>query len=252
MTIHNTQDVVIRLGELNSSGDKSLYYAHKSVRITEVTLFSDERIPIYDQNTNFSAGLIVTNPVGFVISATPLTDFRDRHQFKSVSLMDIGTAKNLPVLHILSLRCVAQGNFVWHDVDVVISYEVMEEEEPLTPVTSSLSNENKEKVVFLLGYPSKILLDNSTHFNRILVSRMDNLTDYTKKRVEELITLAYKARLNLDNTQTDAHVTQVDEIGLDSSMAVDNIYKQYNRYIKEISSLLDIPIRKGGGRGVIL
>ena len=78
------------------------------------------------------------------------------------------------------------------------------------PTGISLTDEQKEKVVFLLGYPAKILVPSSTHYNKIVANRMDEVTQATVERVTELLTLIYKTRTNLDNTQLEAHVTQVD------------------------------------------
>ena len=115
---------------------------------------------------------------------------------------------------------------------------------------AALTPDIQERVIFYLGYPSKILRDNSTHFNRILNNRMTNLSDFGVQRVKELVDKIEDARTKLDQTPEDAHVSSIDEISLDTSMAVTNIQKQYTRYVKELSSFLDIPIRKNNGAGV--
>lgn len=114
-----------------------------------------------------------------------------------------------------------------------------------------LTQEEIEKCVFFLGYPSKVLREKSTHYNRIVINRFKNISQETATRVQELIVLIETARTNLDKTQLDAHVANIDEISLDTSRAVSNVERQYARYRKELSYTLDIPIRRhgsGGGR----
>lgn len=114
-----------------------------------------------------------------------------------------------------------------------------------------LTAEEIERCVFFLGYPAKVLRKDSTHYNRIIVRRFENISEITVARVKELIDLIDIARINLDKTQLDGHVANVDEISLDTSRAVSNVERQYYRYRKELSYTLDIPIRRhgrGGGR----
>ena len=107
-----------------------------------------------------------------------------------------------------------------------------------------LTDEQKERITFLLGYPSKILRDNSTHFNRIFNNRLTNLSDIAVNQIGELLDLVTVARKKLDESQDEAKVASVDGLSFDTSRAVTNIKSQYYRYLKEIGSLLDIPVRR--------
>ena len=79
---------------------------------------------------------------------------------------------------------------------------------------------------------------------------MTNLSYFAIERVEEILAKIEDSRKKLDATQTDAHVSSIDEISLDTSRAVLNIQKQYTRYVKELSTFLDIPVRKNNGAGI--
>lgn len=110
--------------------------------------------------------------------------------------------------------------------------------------------DQRADVVFFLGLPAKIIVSDSTHYNRIVENRFKNVDQSTVDRVDELITLIKETRTKLDNTRDDANVSQVGEIGIDPNLADHYILKQYKRYIRELSVVLDIPIRSmaiGGG-----
>lgn len=104
-----------------------------------------------------------------------------------------------------------------------------------------------DKIVFLLGYPAKVLVSDSTHYNDVIAQRFRNLKQVTVDRVTELLALIDETRTNLDDTRSDANVSGVGEISLDPRLSDKYIYKQYRRYIRELSNMLDVPIRSSGG-----
>ena len=103
---------------------------------------------------------------------------------------------------------------------------------------------NQNLIVFYLGYPAKVLVPNSTHYNKIIANRMTNLLDATVTTVEGLLTLITETRTKLDATRDDANVTNVGEIALSPDYVDKYIVRQYDRYLKELSSILDIPMRR--------
>ena len=112
---------------------------------------------------------------------------------------------------------------------------------------ADLTPRQMDDVAFFLGYPSKILVENSTSYNPIFKDFMQNLSDVTVERVGDLLSLIRAARKNLDESQKNAHTTGIDELSFDASLAVTNIQKQYKRYIKELANLLDYPVRSAPG-----
>lgn len=111
------------------------------------------------------------------------------------------------------------------------------------PERMSLSQDFQNEIVFLLGYPHKVLVANSTHYNRIIVNRMTELLPQTITRVTDILTKARTARTNLDNAQLQANVQRIGDINLDATRGTTYIYQQYERYLDELSSVLDIPRR---------
>ena len=114
-------------------------------------------------------------------------------------------------------------------------------------IRDRLSTDQMDQVAFYLGYPNKILVDNSTNFNRIFSQRMMNITQGTAKRVAKLLGLISDARASLDESKESAHVQNVDDVSLDTNRAVENIQRQYRRYINELGSTLNIPVRMISG-----
>ena len=117
---------------------------------------------------------------------------------------------------------------------------------------ADIAAEDQAKIVFYLGYPAKVIVKSSTHFNGIIADRFLDLEQTTVDQVTALLALIESTRTKLDDTRDDAQVTSVGEINLDPAYVDKYIAKNYRRYINEISSLLDIPIRKSnfGGTSV--
>ena len=115
---------------------------------------------------------------------------------------------------------------------------------------ADIPTQQRADAVFFLGYPAKVLVPDSTHYNRIIYNRFIDIDQATVDRVDELITLIKETRTKLDNTRDDANVSQVGEIGIDPNLADHYISKQYKRYIRELSATLDVPVRNwtAGGR----
>lgn len=111
----------------------------------------------------------------------------------------------------------------------------------------TIPEENQHKVAFFLGYPAKILQPDSTDYNKIFANRMTNLPQYTVARVDQLLTIIEETRTHLDDTRRDANVTRVGEISIDANLSDRYIYKQYNRYVGELSKTLDIPRNNSPG-----
>ena len=111
-----------------------------------------------------------------------------------------------------------------------------------------MSEQQKSDVIFFLGHPAKTINPDSTHYNGILDDRMKNLLATTVTRVDELIALIKSTREKLDATRDDANVSKVGEIMLDPKYTSKYIQSQHNRYLRELSTTLDIPQLGSSGR----
>ncbi len=115
---------------------------------------------------------------------------------------------------------------------------------------ADIASDKQTKIVFYLGYSAKTLVDNSTSYNRIIQKRMTNLSVDTIAMVDSLLALIEETRTKLDATRDDSNVTRVGEIGLSPDHVDVCITKQYKRYIRELGTLLDIPVAVTGGGSV--
>ena len=106
----------------------------------------------------------------------------------------------------------------------------------------ALSSEDKQKIVFVLGYAGKILIPTSTHFNRIFSDRMENLNTFIEDQVGELLELIDAARLKITATTSNGNVKKIDGIELDTTRTKSLATGDYKRLLHELSCLLDIPI----------
>lgn len=115
----------------------------------------------------------------------------------------------------------------------------------------ALSQETKHKIVFFLGYPGKVLIEESTHFNKIVSNRMDNLNTFIEDQVEVLLEKISETRNNLESTQKKGNVKSIGDIHLDTTRTRSMVQKEYKRCLEELSCLLDIPIVcKGMGANI--
>ena len=106
----------------------------------------------------------------------------------------------------------------------------------------ALDQETKHKIVFFLGYPGKALLTGSTHYNKILNDRMANLNTYIEDEVAAIILKIDATRAKLVTTQDKGNVKQVGDIVFDTDRSRSMVTKEYQRCLKELSCLLDIPM----------
>lgn len=106
----------------------------------------------------------------------------------------------------------------------------------------ALSQETKHKIVFFLGYPGKVLIPGTTHFNKIVSNRMDNLNPFIEDQVEKLLEKIEESRTNLESTQKKGNVKSIGDIHLDTSRTRSMVQAEYKRCLKELSCLLDIPM----------
>ncbi len=110
-----------------------------------------------------------------------------------------------------------------------------------------LSLETKNSVVYYLGYPGKVLVPGSTHYQSIVNSRMNNLDTYTMDRVETLLEEIAATRTKLSATQSKGNVKKIGDIELDTARGSSFVKNEYRRLLNELSSILDIPNYNASG-----
>ena len=115
----------------------------------------------------------------------------------------------------------------------------------------ALDQEQKHKIVFLLGYTGKILIPTSTHFNKIVADRMENINDFIQDQVEELLTQIEVARAQMRNTATKGNVKRIDDIELDTTRGSSFVKKEYRRLLRELADTLDITLINSTGSRLV-
>lgn len=112
----------------------------------------------------------------------------------------------------------------------------------------ALSREQKTCALLYLGYPAKTLDEDSTHYNKILVDRFEDLTSVAQTKVGELLTEIDEVRTKFGASTGRALVKRVGDIELNTDEHL-SLNKEYKRLLKDLSLFLDIPLA-GRGDGV--
>ena len=110
----------------------------------------------------------------------------------------------------------------------------------------ALTDQIKNDVMFYLGYPGKVLVPSSTHFHRILVDRLDNLTPEIESRVGKTITRMKKLEEQFEDAACRFTASKVDGIVVNKNER-SLLKAELNRYRNQLSELLDIPNRHKSG-----
>lgn len=115
----------------------------------------------------------------------------------------------------------------------------------------ALTTAQKHDVLLYLGWPGKTLVTSSTHYNKTVADRLDNLNSDIETQVGSLLTAIAAVRTKYTASTSRALVKKVGDIELntDEHMALG---KEDRRLVKELSCLLDIELRCKSSRNVNL
>ena len=109
----------------------------------------------------------------------------------------------------------------------------------------ALSAAQKTKIVFLLGYPAKIIDATSVHYEKILADRLNNLTAETEALVTGRLTGIEAVETRISAAPARFMAEQVDAIKLNAD-EIEKLRKERKILTRELGQLLDIPMRGGG------
>jgi hypothetical protein len=113
----------------------------------------------------------------------------------------------------------------------------------------ALTSAQKNDVVRLLGWPGKLLITTSTHYNSVVASRLDNLNAEIEADVITLLTRVVGLDVKLDEALGRVMSTKVGDIELNPE-EMNILRRERKRVLVELSELLDIPIASKGGINV--
>jgi hypothetical protein len=103
-----------------------------------------------------------------------------------------------------------------------------------------LNDKEKTDVIYYLGYPGKVLIPTSTHYQNTINDRLNNLTADIEARVRELLRKLAKVDKQLEEAACRFSTLQVDDIRINPEERR-LLSLERKRLLRELSSLIDIP-----------
>lgn len=113
-----------------------------------------------------------------------------------------------------------------------------------------LTDENKYKVIFALGYPGEVLTATSMHFNSIVRDRLAINNPFVEERVISLLDEIDAIKVKFSKSPTNSNLKRIGDIELDTERSHLLIQKEFNRLLDELSKLLGLPNRGSRGKMV--
>jgi len=103
--------------------------------------------------------------------------------------------------------------------------------------------EQKNEILFLLGYPAKTIIKGSNLYNSIVADRLVDIDSFTQDRIESLLLELNQIRTKLSALQDQGKLKQVGDIVFNVDNNDRTVKSEYKRVLKELSRYLDIPLR---------
>jgi len=110
----------------------------------------------------------------------------------------------------------------------------------------SLSQREKSKVIFYLGWSGLTIVEGSTHFNSVVNDRISVDNDEICRIAKIMIGKLEKCDEQLDAAKCRLAASSVDGVKMNQH-EISQLKKERLRCIRELSDHLDIPITKSGG-----
>lgn len=109
----------------------------------------------------------------------------------------------------------------------------------------ALSDLQKHEIIRYLGWSGKTLIQDSTHYNSIVNSRLDNLNTIIEGQVTGILARLAKIEEQLTSALCRLTAEKVGDI-VTNPKEISMLRKEFLRWIKELSDLLDIKIVRSG------
>lgn len=110
----------------------------------------------------------------------------------------------------------------------------------------ALTEKQKHKVIFYLGWAGRTIISGSTHFNSVVNDRLNGTNTEMESLVKTMLENLEKLDERLKAAQCRASTVSVGDITLNNN-EIALLKKERTRLIRELSDHLDIPIMKSGG-----
>lgn len=110
----------------------------------------------------------------------------------------------------------------------------------------ALSDKDKHRVIFYLGWSGLTLVSGSTQYNSVVNDRLTGLNTYIENLVKGLLERLETLDKRLDEAACRLSAKEVDGIVLNDE-EICKLRSERKRLIRELSDHLDIEITKSGG-----
>jgi hypothetical protein len=114
----------------------------------------------------------------------------------------------------------------------------------------ALTDKEKHKTIFYLGWSGLTIVEDSTQFNSVVRDRLGTtlkpLNLQIEKKVKELLEQLEALDESLEAARCRLSASRVDSITMNPD-EIKWLRSERRRYIRELSDHLDIPIMKSGG-----
>ncbi len=107
----------------------------------------------------------------------------------------------------------------------------------------AFSTQQKQDIIYYLGWPGKSLLIDSTHYNSILASRLTNLIVEIEGQATALVTRIKAIDAVLIVSINRASTSEIQDIKI-NPYERETLRKERSKIIRELSDLLDIDVSK--------
>ena len=115
----------------------------------------------------------------------------------------------------------------------------------------ALSDDQKQDIVFYLGYPGTVLIPTSTSYSKIVADRLDNLNSRIESQVASLLTQIADMRSKFTASTGRMLVKKVGDIELNCDNEFMLLNQEYYRLLRDLAALLDLALQtKGSGVNV--
>ena len=115
----------------------------------------------------------------------------------------------------------------------------------------ALTNKEQQCIVFYLGWPSKTLDVDSTHYSKIFGDRLLNLDSDAEVKIRNILTKIENIRAQLEDAACRFTTKKVDNIELRED-EMEKLCALERKCVRWLSEYLDLPVMRKGGANVCL
>jgi hypothetical protein len=110
----------------------------------------------------------------------------------------------------------------------------------------ALTDKEKNDSLYFLGWPLKALVADSTHYQKTIANRFDDINVDIERVTRQILEQLRKLDKELEEARCRLSASQVDDITLNKD-EIKCLLKERRRYRNELSRTLDIPVLAADG-----